>query len=262
MSFEDVMLATTYDPEKHNIKGWICSEKYDGIRCYFDSKTKKMMSRNGNEFATPPWFIKDFPEDVDLDGELWIGRNSFEKVGTIRHKVPIDKDWENIKYLVFDAPKSGLKYVDTVKYIKEVTKNCRYITTVDTWICEGPQQLKNDLERFIGFGAEGLMLRKPDSTYERKRSKYLIKVKTHSDSEGVVIGYVNGKGRLEGMTGSLILETTLNGRKVKFNVGTGLDDVMRSSPPPLGSIITFKYWELTENGVPRFPVFVAVRDYE
>jgi ATP-dependent DNA ligase len=32
--------------------------------------------------------------------------------------------------------------------------------------------------------------------------------------------------------------------------------------PPIGKKITVKYQELTKSGIPRFPVFIAVRDYE
>ncbi|MBI3408975.1 MAG: DNA ligase, partial [Planctomycetes bacterium] len=46
----------------------------------------------------------------------------------------------------------------------------------------------------------------------------------------------------------------------QFAVGTGLSDAARNSPPPIGSIITFKYQELTDAGVPRFPSFVGVRN--
>jgi len=44
-----------------------------------------------------------------------------------------------------------------------------------------------------------------------------------------------------------------------FSVGTGFTDAQRQSPPPVGSVITFRYQELTDRGVPRFPSFVRVR---
>src|SRR5439155_1649285 len=43
------------------------------------------------------------------------------------------------------------------------------------------------------------------------------------------------------------------------SVGTGFSDKERHSPPPLGSTITFRYQELSEAGVPRFPSYVGVR---
>jgi DNA ligase-1 len=49
---------------------------------------------------------------------------------------------------------------------------------------------------------------------------------------------------------------------VAVDVGTGLTDAERERPPAIGARITIKYQELTPAGVPRFPVFVAVRNYE
>ena len=46
---------------------------------------------------------------------------------------------------------------------------------------------------------------------------------------------------------------------VEFSVGTGLSDSERENPPAAGSIITFRYQELSDGGVPRFPSYVRVR---
>lgn len=45
----------------------------------------------------------------------------------------------------------------------------------------------------------------------------------------------------------------------EFAVGSGLTDAQREHPPEIGSTITFRYQELTDGGVPRFPSFVRVR---
>jgi len=44
-----------------------------------------------------------------------------------------------------------------------------------------------------------------------------------------------------------------------FHVGTGLSDAERNEPPPIGSIVTYRYQELSTDGVPRFPSYVGVR---
>ena len=44
-----------------------------------------------------------------------------------------------------------------------------------------------------------------------------------------------------------------------FSVGTGFTDAQRQDPPPVGSIVTYRYQEFTDRGVPRFPSFVRVR---
>ncbi len=45
----------------------------------------------------------------------------------------------------------------------------------------------------------------------------------------------------------------------EFSVGTGFSDAERGAPPPVGSVITFRYQELSDGGVPRFPSYVGVR---
>ena len=51
-----------------NVTNWLMSEKLDGVRAYWDGK--RLISRNGREFAVPKWFINDFPP-FEIDGELW-----------------------------------------------------------------------------------------------------------------------------------------------------------------------------------------------
>jgi DNA ligase-1 len=74
-------------------------------------------------------------------------------------------------------------------------------------------------------------------------------VQTFYDAEARVTGYVPGKGRLAGITGALKCEME-SGKK--FNVGTGLSDKQRRNPPKIGAIITYRFQELTRDGVPRF----------
>ena len=47
----------------------------------------------------------------------------------------------------------------------------------------------------------------------------------------------------------------------RFKVGSGLTDKMRGhrQAPAAGTVITFKYFELTKDGIPRFPTFLRIR---
>ena len=121
--------------------------------------------------------------------------------------------------------------------------------------CEGVEHVRRELARVEALGGEGLMLRQPGSRYEVGRSHTLLKVKTFHDAEGVVIGHEPGKGRHKGRCGALVLAMP-NG--TRFNVGTGLSDAERLDPPPLGAIVTYRYQELSRDGVPRFPSCVGL----
>ena len=70
-----MMLAKKWEQEKHDPKGWLMSEKLDGIRCYWDGSN--MYSRTGLMFHPPTWFKDILPSDMALDGELWTERDDF-----------------------------------------------------------------------------------------------------------------------------------------------------------------------------------------
>ncbi len=97
------------------------------------------------------------------------------------------------------------------------------------------------------------MLRQPGSRYEAGRSSSLLKVKSFFDAEARVVGHQAGAGRHKGRLGALLVELE-NG--TRFAVGTGFSDAERGRPPAVGSTITFRYQELTDAGVPRFPTYV------
>ncbi len=101
------------------------------------------------------------------------------------------------------------------------------------------------------------MLRKPNSPYTVGRSYDLLKVKTFEDAEATVIKHLPGSGKHAGRLGALFVELP-NG--IQFALGTGFSDEVRNNPPPVGSIITFKYYGFHKSGIPRFASFLRVRE--
>ena len=76
--------------------------------------------------------------------------------------------------------------------------------------------------------------------------------------EAVVVGHVPGKGRNRGRMGSLMME--LPGTRTRFKIGTGFSDELRENPPPIGALVTFKYYGFYESGIPKFPSFLRIRE--
>lgn len=245
-----VMLANNYKGQ--DPAGWWMSEKLDGVRAVWTGSV--LMSRNGNEFNAPDWFIEMLPDDVYLDGELWEGRGMFQKtVGRVR----ADRgNWGRIKFMVFDVVSKG-KYEsrkDRLRGLK-LPAHCRI---VEQFICKNRQHLDEFESSVLVTGGEGVMLRKPKSLYAHKRSEELLKVKNYQTDEAVVTGYTDGQGKHAGRIGAIICKYM---GKV-FRIGTGLTDEVRQSPPVIGSFVTFSFSELTIAGVPRHPSLLTVRDYE
>ncbi|MBL9091618.1 MAG: DNA ligase [Planctomycetaceae bacterium] len=249
-----VLLAETWDGEQ-DVSGWWLSEKLDGVRAVWTGR--QFLSRQGNVFHAPTWFTADLPE-FPLDGELWLARRAFQRTVSIvrRHDQP--SDWQKIRYVVFDAPAEHAPFERRLQTCREHFEKCPalYVDVLEQAVCRGRDHLDRELDRIEGLGGEGIMLRRPESAYEAGRSSSLLKVKRFFDAEVLVVAHEPGKGRHRGRLGALICE--LPGG-VRFAVGSGLTDAERERPPAIGSIITFRYQELTERGLPRFPTYLRNR---
>ena len=100
------------------------------------------------------------------------------------------------------------------------------------------------------------MLHRGDSLYVNGRSDALLKFKSYQDADAEVIGHLPGKGKFTGMLGALLIKTA-DGKR--FRIGTGFSDKERKNPPPIGTIVTYKYYGKTRNGVPKFASFLRIR---
>jgi DNA ligase-1 len=97
-----VMLAKPWQPAL-SPAGYLVSEKLDGVRALWDGR--QLRFRSGRPIAAPAWFMAGLP-DAPLDGELWMGRHSFEVLsGAVRRQVPVDAEWRLVRYMVFDMPR-------------------------------------------------------------------------------------------------------------------------------------------------------------
>lgn len=249
-----VLLAHKWETDQ-DPKGWWMSEKLDGIRAYWDGET--FVSRLGNRFFAPDWFVEDLPADT-LDGELWVGRKMFQKTTSIVRSGAAGEEWRTVQYVVFDAPNAKGTFEDRSEHARRVLERVAapHARWHDHVMCDGFDHLREELARVEALGGEGLMLRRPKSKYEKGRSQSLLKVKTFHDAEATVTGHAPGTGKHKGRLGALIVE--LPGG-IQFNVGTGFSDVEREAPPDIGAVITFRYQELSDDGVPRFPSYVGER---
>jgi DNA ligase-1 len=249
-----VLLAHSWDNDQ-DLAGWWMSEKLDGVRAYWDGT--QFLSRQGNLFHAPDWFLEVLPK-TPLDGELWIDRKKFQRTVSIVRRQDKTDLWKEVKYVVFDAPTHEGVFEDRLKHLEELLQPLtgKQVEAHRHERCRDLDHLREELKRIEGLGGEGLMLRQPQSNYEAGRSMTLLKVKTFLDDEAEVIGHEAGAGRHKGRLGALLVKLP-NG--IQFSVGTGLSDRDRGNPPAIGSIITFRYQELSEAGVPRFPSYVGER---
>lgn len=249
-----ILLAHVWENDT-DLTGWWMSEKLDGVRAYWDGQ--RFLSRLGNSYRAPTWFTKGLP-DTPLDGELWVGRKRFQRCVSIVRRQEEHDEWREVRYLVFDAPGLRAPFEERLSYIERYMSQHgpEYARYHSHELCRGVAHMREELRRVEEQGGEGLMMRRPGSHYEVGRSYTLLKVKSFHDDEARVVGHQPGTGKHKGRLGALYVEMK-NG--TRFAVGTGLSDAERQSPPPVGSIITYRYQELSDGGVPRFPSYVGVR---
>jgi len=248
-----VLLAKTY--EGIDPTGWWMSEKLDGIRAVWDGK--RFTSRAGNTFAAPKWFTAKLP-DIPLDGELWMGRGEFARTSSVVRSSE-DKGWKDVSFMAFDVPlvEAG-PFEDRLALLARLSSFSSFspFVLVRQVRCESRSHLEDFVDAVVSRNGEGAMLRKPGSLYEFRRSSTLFKVKRFLDAEAIVTGYQPGKGKYRGMLGALDCKLPSG---VEFQVGTGFTDLERLDPPRIGARITFRYQELSKDGVPRFPAFMRSR---
>lgn len=236
---------------------YLVSEKYDGVRAIWDGKSLRF--RSGRTVNAPDWFIAKLPSEK-LDGELWLARGAFERLsGYVRKSSPLDEDWQQIKYMVFELPGGTGTFADRVARIREIVDNAKWpqLVAVEQFRVVDRAALKRKLDQLVNGGAEGLMLHLADATYVTGRSDVLLKLKLLQDTEAKVVEHLPGKGKYVGQMGALRLEMP-DGRR--FNIGTGFSDATRKKPPLIGTIITYTYRGLTNKGTPRFASYLRVRE--
>ncbi|MXY54197.1 MAG: DNA ligase [Gammaproteobacteria bacterium] len=251
-----VSLANVYRGDVDLGRYWV-SEKLDGVRARWDGVA--LLSRRGNRFNAPGWFVEGFPTQA-LDGELWMGRGTFEELsGAVRRKVPDEAQWRRIRFMVFDLPGSPVPFDSRLNEMRRLlaTAPAERIRLVEQFRVADEAELMAKLKDVVSAGGEGLMLRDGHSRYRPGPSDDLLKLKTHADAEAVVVGHVPGKGKYAGMLGSLLVKTP-DGRR--FRIGTGFSDAERRNPPPVGATVAFRHIGVTARGIPRFASFLGVRE--
>lgn len=250
--------------QKKNFNGYLMSEKLDGIRGIWEEG--KFKTRQDNPIHTPSYFTYNFPS-FKLDGELWIARAKFDEVSALTRSDNLDSSlWKSVTYNVFDVPNACEEFKLTPCTLSNRLKVLErylqqnpnpYIKIIKQISIKDQEHLKEFYKDIIFNKGEGVVIRKDFAPYEKGRSKNALKLKPYEDAECKVIAYTEGKGKFQGKIGALLCQMP-NDRVIK--IGSGLKDKDRENPPKIGSIVTYKFNGLTKNSLPRFPVFLHIRD--
>ena len=247
---EDLLLAREY--QQQDVRGWAMSEKLDGVRAFWDAR--QLLSRNGYAFTPPPDFTRDFPPFA-VDGELYSGRGQFEQISAAVRSS--HGDWSRLKLHVFDVPEAKGDLYERLAVLQRWLDDHPQarIVCIPQRPVENVAQVQTFLRQVEAGGGEGVMLRDPDAAYRGGRSDQLLKLKSLHDAECTVTAHHPGKGKYTGMLGAFSCRNEYG----EFRIGSGLSDAERSDPPPVGTVITYRYRGFTAKGMPRFPTYVRAR---
>ena len=151
------------------------SEKMDGIRAYWNGEI--LLSRQGKVIHSPDCFVKGFPSFA-LDGELWMGRGSFQDIIETLNKK--NGDWSKIRYFIFDLPGSKQNFEKRMQELEQLKQQIpSHLHIVEHIKCLGKQHLESYLDSIITSGGEGIMVREPSSLYTVGFTTSLLKVKVN-----------------------------------------------------------------------------------
>jgi DNA ligase-1 len=265
---QSVQVAAPTQPPLMLAKNWqsdldpaafLVSEKLDGVRALWDGHVLRFKS--GRLIAAPAWFTAALPS-TPLDGELWMGRHSFDRLsGTVRRAAPVDAEWHAVRYMVFDLPGNAGSFGERAARLATVVhdQGVPWLQAIEQRQLEDRAGLQSLLLSAVGEGAEGLVLHRADALWQPGRSDALRKLKTVPDEEARVVAHIPGKGRHVGRMGALLLEMPSGQR---FALGTGFTDAQRAAPPAVGTSVTYRYRDRTPAGLPRFASYLRLREAE
>lgn len=270
------MLAHKFSEQGHKIKFPVYIQpKLDGIRCIAILKNGKctLWSRTRKPITSCPHIIAEieskFVDDITLDGELY--NHEFKKnfehiVHLVRQEEP-DPKCTDVEYHIYDLV-NDRTFGDRHRMLSNAFsignpkfKYLRLVTTV--------KGSEDDIQIYFGNfrdrGYEGAMLRNGDSLYLNKRSYDLQKVKEFDDGEFEIIGIDEGRGKLQGHVGAFVCRTK-DGKEFLAKMSGDTSNLKKYFDQHSlwkGKLLTVQYQGLTgAEKVPRFPVGVAIRDYE
>ncbi len=273
-TFFSPMLAKDWNDYKDGIKFPLYSQpKLDGIRCIVSEDG--MWTRNGKPIDSAPHIFEAlsplFANNPDLifDGELYADKfaNDFNKICSLVKKTkPTKEDLKEsanaIEYHIYDLPSHKGTFTERYAELMSIQlPNCCVI--VETNQADNENDVHGFYEDYVDRGYEGQILRQ-DTKYECKRTKSLLKHKSFQDDEYTILDVCEGEGNKTGMVGFMVFQSN-DGIPFKSNVKANWElatEMWKNRKALIGKEATIKYFNLTPDGVPRFPYVIAVRDYE
>ena len=250
--------------------------KLDGVRCIFTKDGA--YSRTGKQFKNLAHIEEDLEDffaafpTAALDGELYNHdlKHDFEKIiSLVRKQKPTEDDRSEaanlVQYHVYDTPWLNVTYEDRYNWLRTQLPIAKSMTLIANTTVDSMAEAKMLHDIHLAQGYEGSMLR-TNGLYEQKRSYNLQKFKDFHDTEATITGYEEGKGKRQGTLGKFLM-TDDEGIQFGCPPGKGytykdLANMLLNIHDYIGQRATFTYFQRTQAGSYRHPLFKCIRNYE
>jgi len=271
------MLAHKYNPDKADYPAYI-QPKLDGVRCVFTKNGA--YSRTGKEFKNVDHIkkaLKNFfntnPTFI-LDGELYNHglKDDFEKIISLVRKTKPTKEHkqeaaELIQYHVYDIVNlAHATYTNRLNILNSSFTYTYPICKVETKVVLDYDEAVKQHRKYLKLGYEGSIYRSMSGKYKGTRSWNLMKFKDFDDAEATIVGYEAGKGKRQGTIGKFIMQDD-EGIEFGCPPGKGYDykdlaAILDNIHDYIGQRATFTYFQRTQAGSYRHPLYKCIRNYE
>jgi DNA ligase-1 len=247
--------------------------KLDGVRClaYWDGEELKLLSRGGKDYNVPHVVeaLKPvLPPNLVLDGELYVHGESLQTVTSWVKR--LQPNTQKISYHCYDcvllddmkAPWAA-RYNALHDFFTKSTLGDA-VKLVDTYEAKNEGEVLRIYGKVVEEGYEGAIVRMHDGSRYRfaYRSNRLLKVKSFIDGEFKVVSFKTGVGRFkdcaiwtchmpdrEDLTFEAVIKGTMQEKK----------EMLKEASSYIGKMLKVKYFQLTDEGKPQFPVGIAFR---
>jgi DNA ligase-1 len=267
------MLAHKWEDHKHKVSYPITVQpKLDGVRCvaYWKRNELVLQSRGGDPYNIT--HVKDvlktcLPVGVVLDGELYSHGTSLQTINSLVRR-PRYPDTNVIAYCVYDVvcPNQNMVWWDRRNWLDHFLSKANIspyvVWGVPSVSAVSESDVYNIYKTVVEAGYEGVILREHSGEYKfGYRSQQLLKLKEWQDHEFEIIGWTVGKGKFANVP--IYRCKTVDGKE--FDVTPKGSDAERrqllvEAPMSIGKLLKVQYFQLTDDGVPQFPVGLGIRD--
>lgn len=240
--------------------------KLDGMRA-IGGKEQTLTSRKGKDIFTMVHIQTELCDlsVIDLlDGELYAHGESFQENMRLIKKYRPNKS-EEVKYHVYDLVLPNMAFISRYTILKHLVESCEHIELVPTFEVKSEEEMIEYHQKFLGEGYEGTIIRHSDAGYAiNKRDTQLLKYKDFIDISCEIIDIVPSEKRPEQGVCVCRTKTIIPDNAKTFNTGMKFshaerEEILTNKSKYIGQIAEIRFFEYTDDGLPRFPVCVGFR---